>query len=82
MAHEQLHFDISELFARKIRKSFDSLRYKKDINLDIYLEIYKSNVSKCEKFQYLYDHKVSNNNKNQQEWIEKVGAELLRMKDY
>src|SRR6187551_3093993 len=47
LAHEQLHFDISELYARKIRKSFDSLRVKKNNNLGAYLEIYKSNLSKC-----------------------------------
>ncbi|GEM54970.1 hypothetical protein B0A58_11350 [Flavobacterium branchiophilum NBRC 15030 = ATCC 35035] len=82
LAHEQLHFDIAELYARKIRKSFDSLRLRKNNNVDIYNEIYNSNISKCDKFQLLYDHQVSGNNKNQQQWIKKIGAELARLKRY
>lgn len=82
LAHEQLHFDIAELYARKIRKLFDSLMLKKINNFDSYIDIYNSNISKCDRFQYLYDHQVSGNNKNQQEWRKKVGAELLRLKKY
>lgn len=82
LAHEQLHFDIAELYTRKIRKSFDSLRLKKNNNIDSYNEIYNSNISKCDKFQYLYDHQVSGNNKNQQQWIKKVEVELAKLKKY
>lgn len=82
LAHEQLHFDITELYARKIRKSFDSLRLKKNTNVDSYNEIYHSNISKCGNYQDLYDKQVIGNNKNQQQWIKKIGAELVRLKRY
>lgn len=82
LAHEQLHFDIAELYARKIRKSFDSLRLRKNNNVDIYNKIYHSIISKCENYQDLYDKKVIGNNKNQQQWIKKIGAELARLKRY
>lgn len=82
LAHEQLHFDIAELYARKIRKSFDSLVVKKNNNVYIYNEIYNLNISKCDKYQYLYDHQVSGNFKNQQQWFKKIGTELLRLKKY
>jgi hypothetical protein len=36
LQHEQIHFNISELYARKIRKSADSLARKNITNLNIY----------------------------------------------
>jgi len=39
LIHEQLHFDISELFARKMQKSMDSLRSLKVNDDDIYQKV-------------------------------------------
>ncbi|MBF4515784.1 hypothetical protein IRZ71_05495 [Flavobacterium sp. ANB] len=80
--HEQLHFDITELYARKIRRSFDSLTVKKNISSKDFNEIYNLNIKKCNSYQDLYDHQVYGNNVNQQKWIKKVGAELLKLKKY
>lgn len=82
LAHEQLHFDITELYSRKTRKSFDSLRFEKNRYLESYLEVYNSNYSKCQNFQYQYDQEVTGNNKNQQEWIKNVRTELIKLKEY
>jgi len=82
LSHEQLHFDITELHVRKIRKSFDSLSVRKITNFANYDEIYKSNIEKCNKYQDLYDSEVLGNNKNQQQWIKKVTAELLKLKRF
>ena len=80
--HEQLHFDIDELFTRKIRKAFDSLNVKKVKDYQIYNNIYIFYGEKCETYQKLYDNQVYFNDSQQQQWIKKVGAELLRLKKY
>jgi len=82
LLHEQLHFDIDELFTRKIRKAFDSLNIKKVKDYQIYDNIYISYGEKCETYQKLYDNQVYFNDSKQQQWIKKVGAELLRLKKY
>ena len=82
LLHEQLHFDIDELFTRKIRKSFDSLNLKKVKDYQLYNSIYISYGEKCELYQNLYDNQVYFNNSQQQQWIKKVGTELVRLKRY
>ena len=82
LAHEQLHFDITELYVRKIRKSFDSLSTKKVTNFAKYDEIYKSNIEKCHNYQDLYDNEVLGNHKNQQHWIKQVTNQLLQLKKF
>jgi len=82
LAHEQLHFDIWELYARKIRKSFDSLNVKKIKDINVYYSIYDSYGEKCIKYHQLYDSKVYFNNERQQQWIKKVGIELNQLKRY
>jgi hypothetical protein len=51
LSHEQLHFDIDELFTRKIRKAFDSLNAKKVKDYQIYNNIYIFYGKKCETYQ-------------------------------
>lgn len=82
LTHEQLHFDINELYARKIRKAVDSLQFKKNIELDDYKKIYLYYNLKCDEYNDLYDKEVYFNDSQQQQWIKKVGAELLRLKKY
>lgn len=82
LAHEQLHFDISELYTRKIRKSFDSLKNSKNKDIDNYDKIYYSYLAQRDNYDKLYDSQVYGNNIRQQQWIKKVGAELLRFKKY
>jgi hypothetical protein len=82
LSHEQLHFDIAEIFTRKIRKAFDSLNIKKIKDYQIYDNIYIFYGNKCETYQKLYDNQVYFNNFQQQQWIKKVGLELARLKKY
>lgn len=35
LSHEQLHFDISELFARKFRKQLSSTRFTKNVKAEV-----------------------------------------------
>ncbi|WP_264524259.1 hypothetical protein [Flavobacterium sp. N502536] len=82
LAHEQLHFDITELYARKIRKSFDSLRMRKNYNEENYTSIYNSNIVKSHDLNKLYDNEVFGNNINQNQWIKKISNEILKLRKY
>lgn len=82
LAHEQLHFDIWELYARKIRKSFDSLNVKKIKDITVYYSVYESYGEKCIKYHHLYDSKVYFNNERQQQWIKNIAIELNQLKRY
>lgn len=82
LAHEQLHFDISELYARKIRKAFDSLKIKKNNFIENYTIIYESNIIKRNDLNKLYDSQVYGNNILQQRWIKKIESDLLKLKKY
>lgn len=82
LAHEQLHFDIAELYARKIRKSFDSLKIKKNYDIETFKEIYHSKIKKCDDYQSLYDSEVTGNTINQKKWNKKINCELLKLKKY
>ena len=82
LAHERLHFDIAELFTRKIRKAFDSLNIKKVKEIEVYNNMYTFYGEKLDKYQNLYDNQVYFNDKQQQQWIKKVVAELAKLKKY
>ncbi|WP_409416551.1 hypothetical protein [Flavobacterium sp. PS2] len=82
LAHEQLHFDIWELYARKIRKSFDSLNEKKIKDIKVYYSVFESYGEKCNKYNDFYDSKVYFNDERQQQWIENIAIELNQLKRY
>ena len=82
LAHERLHFDIAELFTRKIRKAFDSLNVKKVKKVEIYNDMYAFYGEKCDKYQNLYDNQVYFNDNQQLQWIKKVDVELAKLKKY
>lgn len=82
LLHEQLHFDIGELFTRKIRRSFDSLNAKKVKDYLIYEKVFFSYVEKNESFQKKYDSEVNFNDVSQLKWAKKISAELLKLKKY
>jgi hypothetical protein len=82
LKHEQLHFDITELFARKIRKKYEFLEGK---NLSVnYIHIYNEFFEKCNKYQDLYDLETAHGTiyKMQKKWEKKVVSELNSLKLY
>jgi predicted secreted Zn-dependent protease len=77
LAHEQGHFDITELFARRLHEAllqytFNRKTYKQDINA-----IYQKIVREKEEMQHAYDSESDHSRKRklQFEWEEKI--ELL-----
>ncbi len=80
LQHEQGHFDITEIFARKLAKTlkeydFDSRKYKHDLE-----EIYKRIMDEKEEFQDQYDNETdfSRNKEKQTEWLKKIEKELSK----
>lgn len=84
LAHEQGHFDITEIFARKLNEAlqnyqFNKRTFKKDIS-----EIYQSVVKQKEEYQKMYDGETdhSRNKKVQYDWLEKIQQLLEETEAY
>ena len=82
LKHEQLHFDISELFARKLRKSIDSLNKIGIKDKIVFKNKYKNVYLKMNNYQDKYDNEVYFNEIKQKEWINKIASELISLKEY
>lgn len=84
LKHEQLHFDITELFSRKLRyeifiKSFQRVSVEKEL-----LRL-KTNIEKSlSEFQDLYDAETNHckDIKKQKEWEGKISKELKKMDSF
>ena len=79
LAHEQGHFDITEVFARRLNQAlqnyqFNRKTFKKDIG-----QIYQAIVSQKEEYQKTYDAQTdhSRNRKVQYDWLEKIDSLLV-----
>ncbi|GAB5401619.1 MAG: hypothetical protein Aureis2KO_32040 [Aureisphaera sp.] len=80
--HEQLHFDISELYARRMRKSFDSLVYSKTVDFEIYESCYVNLYSQYLESQRLYDSETYFNEEIQMMWKDSILKELNKLNDF
>lgn len=84
LMHEQIHFDIAELFARKLRKAFAEYKFNyatvgKDID-----KLFLLNKQERAKMDTLYDKETdfSRNRKQQLLWNKKIKPELDKLKKY
>lgn len=75
--HEQLHFDITEIFTRKLRLKFAEATYTDNIKKEVGA-IYKQILKELRDYQNLYDKETnfSRNYEKQLEWNEKVKMAL------
>jgi transketolase len=84
LMHEQTHFNITELFARKIRKELSETEYvpgKFKTTLDA---IYNKYEAEWKNYQRVYDKQTNQgiNQKAQKEWDKKINDELELLKNY
>lgn len=84
LAHEQGHFDITEIFARKLNEAlqnynFNRRSFKNDIN-----DIYQSIVAEKEQYQTAYDEETdhSRSKKIQYEWLDRIQTMLTETQPY
>lgn len=83
LAHEQLHFDISELYARKLRKRIEEFRFT--LNLQEEMDtLYDNALKELKEFQAQYDNEsdYSRNIPKQRDWELKVKKLLVGLKKY
>lgn len=81
--HEQRHFDISEIFARRATQALGHIFLKKNYASQI-KDLMKKVFSEAEDYQYLYDRETANgeNEAAQEIWDKKILNGLNRLKQY
>ncbi len=82
LSHEQLHFDIAELFARKMRLKLERTSFTKNVKQEI-KKIYQETLKELSDFQELYDWETnfSRNREGQAKWNARI-AEALKSTSY
>lgn len=79
LIHEQIHFDIAELFARRLCSELSVIRL--DFSIDERIEkVIEENKREMREYQDLYDSETifSANFFEQRKWQEKMKVELIR----
>src|SRR5688572_1100631 len=84
LKHEQLHFDIAELYTRKLRKELAQYAFTAKSVDKSFRSITDKNSRERESAQRLYDKETrhSLNEATQQAWEERVAGELKEMAAY
>lgn len=84
LKHEQGHFNISEIYARKFRKTVIGCKLKTKTWNDKLQKLYSQNHIELNKYQDLYDKETDHyrNQQKQIEWNEKIAKELKELDDY
>ncbi len=85
LAHEQKHFDIVELYARKLRKLLSDKNYSSYSNLkSVSDSLYKVIDKEMDVYQDKYDDETdaSMNGDKQREWNKKIMEEIQVLSEY
>lgn len=82
--HEQLHFDITELFARKLRKEIYTLITNKVHDDTLFNTLFNEILTKLKNYQNLYDKQTafSKNINKQKEWELRIANELISLENF
>jgi len=80
LVHEQLHFDITELFVRKFRKKLSEMTFSKNVKSEI-KTVYKAITKDKVKMQELYDEETDHSKKKikQKEWEVSIASQLQNL---
>jgi len=80
LSHEQLHFDISELYARELRKRLDKASFTHGNVKSKVRTIYRKINEELSDFQNKYDSETNFSRDREQQliWNEKIASELLK----
>lgn len=84
LAHEQLHFDLAEVFARKIRKKITELNKQDVSNVKAYNQAIQQLLEESNEADRQYDIETLHGalDQKQAEWAEKIKRELVALKAY
>ncbi|TLP81886.1 DUF922 domain-containing protein [Maribacter sp. ACAM166] len=78
LLHEQLHFDITELYARKLREQLANTKFSENIKEEV-RKIYKVIIRQLNDFQNKYDSETdySRNLTVQERWLDEIESALI-----
>jgi hypothetical protein len=84
LKHEQLHFDIAELYARKLRKGLTEGKFTSSQLSNQVTAMFKDYNSKLEAYQAKYDKETNHSRitEKQEQWESAVPKELLKLEAY
>lgn len=84
LIHEQLHFDIAELYARKIRKKISELKTRGINDIDVFNAAIQSLLQESNEVDLQYDLETLHGalSKKQENWTKKVKQELASLQKY
>ena len=85
LQHEQKHFDIVELYARKLRKTISETTFESFSDLKTNIEtLYDANDKAMDAYQDKYDDETdgSMNGEQQRIWMKKIMAEIKELDAY
>ncbi len=84
LAHEQGHFDIAEIFARKLHKELQGYQFNKNSYKTDLAKIYDTILDEKESMQNSYDEQTNHsiNKEKQAEWIKKIANMLEGLNKY
>lgn len=84
LAHEQLHFDIAELYARKIRKKIDELKDRGVNDIKVFNTAIHALLQESNEVDMNYDVETLHGalSKKQEYWTKHVKEELAKLGQY
>lgn len=84
LVHERLHFDIAELYARKMRQGIHELRKKKISDVNVYTDLINTYLGELKERNRKYDLETGHSvvDLKQQEWNLEIKRELDLLKQY
>ena len=84
LQHEQGHFDIAEIFARKLNKKMTEYRFNKNSYRNDLKKIYDSITVEKEDLQNQYDNETDHSRKKEEQakWRKKIEEMLKELKSY
>lgn len=84
LLHEQGHFDIAEIFARKLNRKMTEYKFDKDSFRKDLKKIYDGITTEKEGFQDQYDKETDHSRKKEEQarWVKKIDEMLKELRDY
>ena len=84
LKHEQGHFDIAEIFARKLYKEVSEYQFNRNTFQQDLDKIYNTVIAEKETLQQQYDDETHNsiNKPVQEEWLKKISGLLIEFKSW
>jgi hypothetical protein len=84
LAHEQLHFDIAELYARKMREKITRIESSNETDPDKIIDVFQDQFKAMTNYQQQYDKDTNHGlkTKEQQQWERKVKNQLATTRKF